>query len=765
MVDEIPQGRIELKPYQIKNIELGKEILFKKGGLVLGDEMGLGKTINTVAMITDLVKNDMIRTCAVFSSTAHLEVWRSEIGNYMDVSTPLETVTGDFIPREITNPVTTVRRDDVYLTVVIPSLIRQPTQVKLTDQILFLRQMLPILNPVSNNSNKKHGVLVILSLSSLNPKETTDSEDEDEPGTLLGSLFRQNSIEMVVIDEMHSMSKNNAVHISKLSGVRFRVGLSATVVNNNTKEAIERLVMVDKRFGDPVIIKCAAYLDEYFIRKNSYHRENFEAAAIEAEKRAVIIRNLLKSIMIRNTVEQVAALAIDNYKKNKDTIEDKEVALSIVLPRKHEITIYLLEDSKRMPMYEKVPKDRKNSEKDEFNEYSNTFLRTSCSEDSPKALLLEKMLAVGFLTFRKSLLFTSCAGLLRETKPKKEKESKKKKKATAVEEEVIKQPPTVAQIIKNVEGRTKIKVVASNESDPLTRSKELAEWDENSFEDDQQTMLSQVCMPLTYETGSTGFTVTNIETILKIDPNYLPSTEQQAEARAHRQGQNQEVYVFNFIVKGSVEEFVKRRGEGKLALYNRLGVSINDRRMATNIVPDRYKLEESAKALKKNKEDIEQKEEDIKNQTKQMNSASTENDELDSFKSAHRAESNSEIMDIRGDYERLSREILNWGSLPWTVEIDENETKKRVEKVSKKIEGLEGRLGMFYDVYKRAKLHNDAIESAFSYTIDQLLNNVYDIEYDVYDYGRPDELVYKEVYNNWDNDEMNATILKKLINQ
>ncbi|KAB2895375.1 MAG: DEAD/DEAH box helicase, partial [Burkholderiaceae bacterium] len=54
--------------------------------------------------------------------------------------------------------------------------------------------------------------------------------------------------------------------------------------------------------------------------------------------------------------------------------------------------------------------------------------------------------------------------------------------------------------------------------------------------------------------GGTGLNLTAADTVIHLDPWWNPAVEEQATARAHRIGQDQPVFVYKFVVEGSIEE-------------------------------------------------------------------------------------------------------------------------------------------------------------------------------------------------------------------
>ena len=66
--------------------------------------------------------------------------------------------------------------------------------------------------------------------------------------------------------------------------------------------------------------------------------------------------------------------------------------------------------------------------------------------------------------------------------------------------------------------------------------------------------------------GGTGLNLTAADVVIHLDPWWNPAVEEQATARAHRIGQTRTVWVYRFIVEGSIEERMRELQARKAAL-------------------------------------------------------------------------------------------------------------------------------------------------------------------------------------------------------
>lgn len=73
-------------------------------------------------------------------------------------------------------------------------------------------------------------------------------------------------------------------------------------------------------------------------------------------------------------------------------------------------------------------------------------------------------------------------------------------------------------------------------------------------------------MLISLKAGGVGLNLTAADTVIHMDPWWNPAVEEQATARAHRIGQNKNVFVYKLVVEGSIEERILGLQERKAAL-------------------------------------------------------------------------------------------------------------------------------------------------------------------------------------------------------
>ena len=70
-------------------------------------------------------------------------------------------------------------------------------------------------------------------------------------------------------------------------------------------------------------------------------------------------------------------------------------------------------------------------------------------------------------------------------------------------------------------------------------------------------------MLISLKAGGVGLNLTAADTVIHYDPWWNPAVENQATDRAHRIGQKNAVFVYKFIVTGSLEEKIIELQERK----------------------------------------------------------------------------------------------------------------------------------------------------------------------------------------------------------
>merc|ERR1712147_138902 len=74
------------------------------------------------------------------------------------------------------------------------------------------------------------------------------------------------------------------------------------------------------------------------------------------------------------------------------------------------------------------------------------------------------------------------------------------------------------------------------------------------------------CFLLSTRAGGLGINLATADTVIIFDSDWNPQNDLQAQARAHRIGQKEQVNVYRFVTKNSVEEEIIERAKKKMVL-------------------------------------------------------------------------------------------------------------------------------------------------------------------------------------------------------
>ncbi|ONI70910.1 helicase SNF2 [Actinosynnema sp. ALI-1.44] len=113
--------------------------------------------------------------------------------------------------------------------------------------------------------------------------------------------------------------------------------------------------------------------------------------------------------------------------------------------------------------------------------------------------------------------------------------------------------------------------------------------DSFSRHDGHAVLLSQV------EAGGVGLNIQAASVVIIAEPQWKPSTEEQAIARAHRMGQLRKVHVHRLMAKDSVDERIREILEGKTRLFDAYARKSSAKESDARAVDTDWHSEEAAK--------------------------------------------------------------------------------------------------------------------------------------------------------------------------
>ncbi len=106
----------------------------------------------------------------------------------------------------------------------------------------------------------------------------------------------------------------------------------------------------------------------------------------------------------------------------------------------------------------------------------------------------------------------------------------------------------------------------TGQTPPNKRTEMIAE-----FQDEKKPVFL-----ISLKAGGAGINLTAADTVIHYDPWWNPAAEQQASDRAHRIGQNKQVFVYKLITRGTVEEKIFQLQQHKQQLAKNLLVKTTD---------------------------------------------------------------------------------------------------------------------------------------------------------------------------------------------
>jgi DNA repair and recombination protein RAD54B len=78
---------------------------------------------------------------------------------------------------------------------------------------------------------------------------------------------------------------------------------------------------------------------------------------------------------------------------------------------------------------------------------------------------------------------------------------------------------------------------------------------------------------LSTKAGGTGINLIGANRLILFDSDWNPSTDRQAMARIHRDGQKKPCYIYRILIPGTMDEKIYQRQISKLSLSDSLMVS------------------------------------------------------------------------------------------------------------------------------------------------------------------------------------------------
>ena len=536
--------KLKLRSYQLKGAQWLNALVCNGMSGILADEMGLGKTIQVIALLSHLASSGVNGRKLIVAPLSTLPNWAHEFERWcpgMDVvlyhGTPQERAAirherlGFTRPAKKNGTNNRRQRGKEYLKRCISD-VKRMSYKELMDT--YKKLSLPL--PKNASKQKARDEL-------LKQFETTNDEIVHERmtpvvitsyGMILRDIkhFRQMQWFHVTIDEGHRLKNKDCRLMHELKSLRseHRLLLTGTPLQNNITELWSLL-----HFLRPDIFESAAFFKAWF-GWDSRDENMKEQICDDTEKGDIVskLHRILHPFMLRRLKRDVA--------KN--------------LPSKTEIVTYVGMTDGQRELYQAIVKDMAGLAKQlrEANcrgagggSLLNKLmqLRKCCNHPylfadsdetdeqivlmSGKIVVLDKMLKDLFAKNHKVLIFSQFTKML----------------------DILEDYFFVRGWEKNV--------CRIDGSVHFTERQSQIDGfnDENSGKN---------IFLLSTRAGGVGINLASADTVIIFDSDWNPHMDNQAQDRAHRIGQKKDVFVYRFVVEGSVELKILERANNKRSL-------------------------------------------------------------------------------------------------------------------------------------------------------------------------------------------------------
>ncbi|MBD2532573.1 DEAD/DEAH box helicase family protein [Nostoc flagelliforme FACHB-838] len=323
--------------------------------------------------------------------------------------------------------------------------------------------------------------------------------------------------DLVVVDEAHHLKNRTTLNWKLVNALnkRFILMLTATPVQNSLIELFNLLTLLK-----PGLLQTeAAFKKEYVDSKNGRVPKNPEK-----------LRSLMREVMVRNT----------------------RALVDVKLPKRFATTITVTPATGEEKLYQDLSEYLRNSE-DKLDRLSRTNLLMRAGS-SPGAL------ADSLKQLTKRLPDEELKSLARRAAQVKQVE-----KAKVLVEMLSKSSQKTLVFTTHKATSTYLAQTLQAANIPFaefTGGMSLKQKDEAiaAFRDDVSVLLAS-------ETGGEGRNIQFANAIVNYDLPWNPMKIEQRIGRIHRIGQTQDVFIFNFCLKGSIEEYILRILHDKINMF------------------------------------------------------------------------------------------------------------------------------------------------------------------------------------------------------
>ena len=327
------------------------------------------------------------------------------------------------------------------------------------------------------------------------------------------------SWDMVVVDEAHHLKNRRTLNWKLVDAIkkRFILMLTATPVQNNLVELFNLLTLLK-----PGLLKTEVqFKKEYVGSKDGRTPKNSDR-----------LRNLMREVMIRNTRSVV----------------------DVKLPKRFASTITVQPTEEEKELYQAI----------------NEYLRSSLEEKTIDKLTRNNLLMRAGSS--PAALLTSLEGL--QSRFNNSQILFLKKRASNIKQ--FEKTRMLVDLLKKSTQKTLVFVNNLATQTYLSESLTAARIKHSSFRGDMslkakdsaiEEFREQVPVMLATETGGEGRNLQFANAIVNYDLPWNPMKIEQRIGRLHRIGQTQDVFIFNFCIANSIEEYILKVLHDKINMF------------------------------------------------------------------------------------------------------------------------------------------------------------------------------------------------------
>ncbi len=325
------------------------------------------------------------------------------------------------------------------------------------------------------------------------------------------------SWDLVIVDEAHHLKNRNTLNWKLVNALnkRFILMLTATPVQNSLVELFNLLTLLK-----PGLLKTeAAFKKEYVSSKNGRVPKNPEK-----------LRQLMREVMVRNTRSLV----------------------DVKLPKRFATTITVTPNPSEQKLYQDLTNFLRDQEP-ALDKFSRTNLLMRAGSSS-------RALTESLKNLDKRLQSDELKTLIRRAAQIKQVE-----KAKALVD-LLKQSQQKT-IVFTTHKATSAYLAETLQSAGIPFAEFLGDMSLKEKDAAIEAFRERVSVLLASETGGEGRNIQFANSIVNYDLPWNPMKIEQRIGRIHRIGQTQDVFIFNFCLKDSIEEYILRILHDKINMF------------------------------------------------------------------------------------------------------------------------------------------------------------------------------------------------------